>query len=124
MRVLLVEDEPEMVTALRAALARHDMIVDHAPDLREAEVIAAEGNYDAIVLDRQLPDGDGLPLTQNLREGGKAVPVRVPPARGELAARVNALERGADDYPGKPFAFEDLRAGRGALLRRPAAVQS
>lgn len=59
MRVLLVEDQPEMVTALRAALARHDMLVDHARDLSEAEVIAAEGNYAAIVLDRQLPDGDG-----------------------------------------------------------------
>lgn len=124
MRVLLVEDEPEMVTALRAALARHDMLVDHASHLHEAEAIAAEGNYDAIVLDRQLPDGDGLSLIPKLRERGSAVPVLVLTARGELADRVSGLDKGADDYLGKPFAFEELLARLRALLRRPASVQS
>ncbi|MBN8963424.1 MAG: response regulator transcription factor [Rhizobiales bacterium] len=124
MRVLLVEDEPEMVTALRAALARHDMLVDHASHLHEAEAIAAEGNYDAIVLDRQLPDGDGLSLIPKLRERGNAVPVLVLTARGELADRVSGLDKGADDYLGKPFAFEELLARLRALLRRPANVQS
>ena len=85
MRVLLVEDQPEMVAALRAALARHDMLVDHAPDLSEAEAIAAAGSYDAIVLDRQLPDGDGLSLIPKLRASGNTVPVLVLTARGELA---------------------------------------
>lgn len=124
MRVLLVEDEPEMVTALRAALARHDMLVDHASHLHEAEAIAVEGNYDAIVLDRQLPDGDGLSLIPKLRERGNAVPVLVLTARGELADRVSGLDKGADDYLGKPFAFEELLARLRALLRRPANVQS
>lgn len=123
MRVLLVEDQPDMVAALRAALARHDMLVDHAPDLLEAEAIAAAGSYDAIVLDRQLPDGDGLSLIPKLRASGNTVPVLVLTARGELADRISGLDSGADDYLGKPFAFEELLARLRALLRRPANVQ-
>lgn len=124
MRVLLVEDQPEMVAALRAALTRYDMIVDHAPNLSEAEVIVADGNYDAVVLDRQLPDGDGLSLIPKLRANGNIVPVLVLTARGDLADRVAGLDKGADDYLAKPFAFEELLARLRALLRRPANVQS
>ena len=87
MRILLVEDQPEMVSALRGALTRHDIIVDHAPNLSEAEIMAADGNHDAIVLDRRLPDGDGLSLIPKLRIGGNAVPVLVLTARGELEER-------------------------------------
>jgi len=123
MRVLLVEDQLEMVAALRAALTRHDIIVDHAPNLSEAEAIAAEGNYDAVVLDRQLPDGDGLSLIPKLRAGGNIVPVLVLTARGDLADRVAGLDKGADDYLAKPFAIEELLARLRALLRRPANVQ-
>jgi DNA-binding response OmpR family regulator len=122
MRVLLVEDEPEMVSALRAALTRHDMIVDHAPNLAEAESIAATATYDVVVLDRQLPDGDGLSLIPKLRARGNIVPVLVLTVRGDLADRVAGLDLGADDYLAKPFAFEELLARLRALLRRPAAA--
>jgi len=124
MRVLLVEDQLEMVAALRAAFTRHDIIADHASNLSEAEAIVAEGNYDAVVLDRQLPDGDGLSLIPKLRAGGNIVPVLVLTARGDLADRVAGLDKGADDYLAKPFAFEELLARLRALLRRPANVQS
>ncbi|WP_026793153.1 response regulator transcription factor [Pleomorphomonas oryzae] len=124
MRVLLVEDEPEMASALRAALTRHDMIVDHAPNLFEAEAIAALGGYDALVLDRQLPDGDGLSLIPKLRARGNLVPVLVLTVRGDLADRVAGLDQGADDYLAKPFALEEFLARLRALLRRPANVQS
>ncbi|MDQ0470552.1 response regulator transcription factor [Labrys wisconsinensis] len=124
MRVLLVEDEPEMVSALRAALIRHDMIVDRAPSLAEAKATLAEGVHDAVLLDRQLPDGDGLSLIPILRASGNAVPVLVLTARGDLVDRVAGLDNGADDYLGKPFAFEELLARLRALLRRPAHVQS
>lgn len=124
MRVLLVEDHLEMVAALRAALTRHDMIVDHALNLSEAEVIVADGNYDVVVLDRQLPDGDGLSLIPKLRASGNVVPVLVLTARGDLADRVAGLDNGADDYLAKPFAFEELLARLRALLRRPADMQS
>jgi DNA-binding response OmpR family regulator len=124
MRVLLVEDQLEMVSALRAALTRHDMVVDHAPNLFEAEAIAAEGIHDAVLLDRQLPDGDGLSLIPKLRARGNVVPVLVLTARGELVDRVAGLDGGADDYLAKPFALEELLARLRALLRRPAHVQS
>lgn len=124
MRVLLVEDEPDMASALRAALTRHDMIVDHAPNLSEAEAMAALGSYDALVLDRQLPDGDGLGLIPRLRARGNLVPVLVLTARGDLADRVAGLDRGADDYLAKPFALEEFLARLRALLRRPANLRS
>lgn len=124
MRVLLVEDEPEMAAALRAALTRHDMIVDHAPNLFEAEAITALSSYDALVLDRQLPDGDGLTLIPKLRARGNLVPVLVLTVRGDVADRVSGLNQGADDYLAKPFALEEFLARLRALLRRPANMQS
>jgi DNA-binding response OmpR family regulator len=124
MRILLVEDQPEMVAALRTALTRHDMIVDQALNLGEAEAILADSSYNAVVLDRQLPDGDGLSLIPKLRASGNLVPVLVLTARGELNDRVAGLDKGADDYLAKPFAFEELLARLRALLRRPANLQS
>lgn len=124
MRVLLVEDEPELASALRAVLARHDMVVDHAVDLVEAEQIASACAHDVLVLDRQLPDGDGLTLIPKLRARGNRVPVLVLTVRSEIADRVAGLDHGADDYLAKPFAFEELLARLRALLRRPANMQS
>jgi DNA-binding response OmpR family regulator len=124
MRLLLVEDELEMVAALRAALRRHDMVVDHAATLAEAELMAAEDVHDAILLDRRLPDGDGLSLVPRLRAAGNRAPVIVLTARTELADRVSGLDTGADDYLGKPFALEELLARLRAVLRRPAQLRS
>jgi DNA-binding response OmpR family regulator len=124
MRILLVEDEPEMVSALRAALKRHDMVVDHAGSLLEAEGFVAVDGYDAILLDRQLPDGDGLTLVPQLRASRNTTPVLMLTARGDTADKVDGLDMGADDYLAKPFAFEELLARLRALLRRPAAIES
>jgi len=123
MRILLVEDEPEMVSALRAALKRHDMVVDHAGTLLEAEGFVAVDSYDAILLDRQLPDGDGLSLVPRLRSAANTTPVLVLTARGDTSDKVDGLDMGADDYLAKPFAFEELLARLRALLRRPAPMQ-
>ncbi|MEI5681646.1 response regulator transcription factor [Mesorhizobium sp. CGMCC 1.15528] len=124
MRILLVEDEPEMVSALRAALKRHDMVMDHAGSLKAAEGFVAIDTYDAILLDRRLPDGDGLSLVSKLRAEKNATPVLVLTALGDLADKVAGLDLGADDYLAKPFAFEELLARLRALLRRPATVQA
>lgn len=122
MRLLLVEDEPQMADALATALHQYDIIVDHVPNLDYARSAVAEHVHDMIVLDRQLPDGDGLELIQHLRAIGATVPVIVLTARGSLADRVNGLDLGADDYLAKPFALEELLARIRALMRRPAAV--
>ncbi|MBX9649150.1 MAG: response regulator transcription factor [Xanthobacteraceae bacterium] len=124
MRVLLVEDEPEMAAALVAALKHYDMVVDHISTLADAEEAVSLNAYAAILLDRQLPDGDGLTLIPKLRTGGVGVPVIVLTARGELADRVAGLNTGADDYLGKPFAVEELLARLRAVLRRPADLPS
>ena len=120
MRVLLVEDEAEMAAALAAALKNHDMLTDHVTTLADAEEAAVSNGYSAILLDRQLPDGDGLSLVPKLRSRGLAVPVIVLTARGDLIDRVAGLNIGADDYLGKPFAVEELLARLRAVLRRPA----
>ena len=88
MRVLLVEDEPEMAAALGAALKKYDMVVDHFPTLADAEEAAAINAYDAVLLDRQLPDGDGLALIAKLRAIGLSVPRALGPMiapKGSLA---------------------------------------
>lgn len=124
MRVLLIEDEWELAEALKAVLNRHDMVVDHVGDLLDAAFILNETVYDVVVLDRRLPDGDGLSLIPRIRARGNNVPILVLTALDDLADRVAGLNGGADDYIGKPFAFEELLARIRALCRRPAAVKS
>ncbi|QWF16597.1 response regulator transcription factor [Lysobacter capsici] len=123
MRILLVEDELEMASLLRAALHRHGILIDHAPTLDLGGRYAARGGYDAIVLDRRLPDGDGQSLLPQLRAAGDGTPVIMLTARDELCDRVAGLNAGADDYLGKPFAVEELVARLRALLRRPSPME-
>ncbi len=122
MRLLLVEDEPEMADALATALHRFDMIVDHAPTLAYAREAVADSLHDLILLDLQLPDGDGLAFLTHLRGTGDTTPVIVLTARGSIEDRVNGLDVGADDYLTKPFAVEELLARVRAIMRRPAKV--
>lgn len=124
MRVLLVEDEQEMAMALRAALKKYDIVVDHVPTLAEAEEAVAGNVPVAILLDRQLPDGDGLKLIPKLRAKEAGVPIIVLTARGDLPDRVAGLDSGADDYIAKPFAIEELLARLRAVLRRPTSLAS
>jgi DNA-binding response OmpR family regulator len=124
MRILLVEDEPAMAAALTAALARYDMLVDHVASAADATRAVIGGLHDAIVLDRRLPDGEGLDLLSRWRRDGLQTPVIVLTARGELDDRIAGLECGADDYLAKPFAVEELLARVRAVLRRPAALRT
>lgn len=122
MRLLLVEDEIQMAEALRVALARYDMIVDHVTDLESAENAVDDQVHDAIVLDRQLASDDGLNLLSYLRKKSYNIPVIVVTARSAMEERVAGLDQGADDYLGKPFAVEELVARLRALLRRPPVI--
>ncbi|MBB6409171.1 response regulator [Mesorhizobium sangaii] len=116
MRILLIEDEPEMASVLKTALERQDIIVDHAATL--AEAMARLGYHDAVVLDRRLPDGDGLTLIPRLRALHLDVPVIALTALSVLDDRVAGLDAGADDYMVKPFATVELVARLNALHRR------
>jgi len=124
MRILLVEDELEMATLLTAALSKQDILVDHARTLALAEEASLAHVHDAVLLDRNLPDGDGLSLIAHLRRRNAGVPVIVLSALGSLDNRVAGLDTGADDYLAKPFSVDELLARLRAVLRRPAQMEA
>ena len=119
MRLLLIEDEPELSALVSGNLSRAGFAVDTAQSLDEAGAAVKSMNYDAILLDLRLPDGDGLTLLKSLRSQGDKTPVIVLTARDAVADRVRGLNAGADDYLIKPFAIEELVARINAVLRRP-----
>ncbi|WP_411851938.1 response regulator transcription factor [Stenotrophomonas sp. LGBM10] len=123
MHILLVEDEAELAATLRSALQRERNVVDLADTFALAREAALYGAHDLILLDRTLPDGDGLALIALLRERNPGVPVIVLSALGELPDRVEGLDEGADDYLAKPFALEELFARIRAVSRRPSNVR-
>jgi len=118
-RILLVEDEIEFANTLLGALARELFVVDHADRLAMAREAVLSNSYDLVLLDRTLPDGDGLSLVPALRAENPGLPIIVLSARGEVLDRVAGLDEGADDYLIKPFALEELFARIRAVRRRP-----
>jgi DNA-binding response OmpR family regulator len=122
MRILLIEDEMNMAAALTAALSRHDIVVDHARTLEIAEEACRSGVHDAVLLDRKLPDGDGLSLIPVLRREQAGLPIIVLSALGSPDHRVAGLDHGADDYLAKPFSTDELLARLRAVMRRPAQI--
>lgn len=119
MRLLVIEDEKELAVALTAALGKHGIVTDHTTHLADAFELTLQNDYDAILLDRRLPDGEGLTLVPKLRRSGRDTPIIVMTARNEPLERVEGLDIGADDYIGKPFLVEELLARVRAVLRRP-----
>jgi len=119
MRVLLVEDNTELVALLVKGLARGGFPADSVGNAGDAAHSLAAMRYAAIVLDLGLPDQDGLSLLRGIRGRGDSTPVLVLTARDGVSDRVNGLRAGADDYLVKPFAMEELVARLQALLRRP-----
>ena len=118
MRVLVVEDEHRVASAICQALIEESFAVDLAHDGPRALQLAAEHQYDAIVLDIMLPGIDGLTVCRRLRDARAATPVLMLSARDMVEDRVRGLDAGADDYLVKPFAVEELLARIRALLRR------
>jgi two-component system, OmpR family, response regulator len=119
MKILVVEDDHETASYLRTSLSSAGQFVDCAADGAAGWQMAMNGEYDLLVVDRMLPHTDGISLIRNLRQRGKQMPVLMLSALGEADSRVEGLEAGADDYLGKPFALNELKARVGALARRP-----
>lgn len=118
MRVLLVEDDTLVASALIKALRAQSLAVDHVTHGQEALEVAQLEPYSAVVLDLGLPDMDGLDVLRRLRQNGSRAPVLVLTARDGTSDRVNGLDQGADDYLSKPFALCELEARIRALIRR------
>ncbi len=118
MKVLVVDDEPSVRSALQRALALERYDVSVAEDGQQALDTLAEGVVDAIVLDVMMPRVDGLEVCRRLRAAGDRTPVLMLTARDAIDDRVDGLDAGADDYLVKPFALRELNARLRALLRR------
>ena len=124
MRILVVEDDAPLAEVLRRGLTEDGYATDVVGKLVDATHAADTNEYDLIVLDRGLPDGDGSTLCSNLRAAGDSTPVLMLTARDGLGDKVEGLDAGADDYLTKPFDYPELTARIRALLRRPAETQS
>lgn len=118
MRLLLVEDEPEIQDFLKQSLADAGYDVDAAKDGRSAIQLASGKKYDLLIVDLGLPDQDGIDLILQLRRSGMRSPVLILSARRSVDDRVKGLEQGGDDYLTKPFALAELLARLRNLLRR------
>src|SRR5262245_32549277 len=118
MKVLLVEDDPKVSMTLERVLATDGYEVDSCATGADAVRVAQTRDHDLIILDWMLPDMDGLSVCAQIRESGKAAPVLVLTARGDVEDRVRGLDAGADDYVVKPCAPEELLARLRALSRR------
>jgi DNA-binding response OmpR family regulator len=118
MRLLLVEDEPEIQDFLKQPLANAGYEVDTAKDGRTATQLASGKKYDVLIVDLGLPDQDGIDLILQLRRSGICSPVLILSARRSVDDRVKGLEQGGDDYLTKPFALAELLARLRNLLRR------
>jgi len=119
MNVLIIEDEKSLGLEIAEYLAKEGFIIDMARRKKSAEEKLFINNYDFILLDLGLPDGDGLELLKQLKElPGRDDAVIVLTARGALDDRINGLEAGADDYLPKPFALSELLARMHAITRR------
>jgi two-component system, OmpR family, response regulator len=120
MRILVVEDHTAMADVLRRGLSEEGYAVDVADTGEEGAWLAAENEYDAIVLDLVLPDVDGFTVCRDIRAHQRWSPILMLTARDAVEDRVRGLDAGADDYMVKPFAFSELLARVRALVRRGA----
>jgi two-component system, OmpR family, copper resistance phosphate regulon response regulator CusR len=120
MRLLVIEDESKLAAYLHKGLTENGYVVDVAANGIDGRHLALEGAYDLFLLDVMLPGVDGFAVLKSIRARGNA-PVLMLTARDKVDDRVRGLQEGADDYLVKPFAFSELLARVGALLRRGAA---
>jgi two-component system copper resistance phosphate regulon response regulator CusR len=126
-RVLVLEDDRKLGDEVVAGLRAAGFAVDVSRDMADADLKLAINRYDCLVIDRGLPDGDGLDLVRQQRDSGQRVPVVVLTARDTLSDRLHGFDHGADDYVVKPLALDELAARVRALCRRqerPAATRT
>ncbi len=123
MKILVIEDDATTGTYIARGLREEGHVVDLIANGRDGLIEATSGSYDVMIVDRMLPEVDGLTLVKTLRGAGNATPVLFLTAMGSVEDRIGGLNAGADDYLVKPFAFGELSARVAALGRRPQTVE-
>lgn len=124
MRVLIIEDDPEILLMLTSYLESACFAVDAIDDGAQGSFLARTNDYDIVILDYMLPNKDGLRICHEIREAGKTMPLLMVTVRSEINDKVELLNKGVDDYVTKPFSFEEIIARINALLRRPKTISS
>lgn len=124
MRVLVVEDEPDLNRQLKQALEDSGYVVDTATDGEDGHFLGDTEPYDAVVLDVGLPTMDGISILEAWRRDGRTMPVLLLTARDRWSDKVQGIDAGADDYVAKPFHMEEVLARLRALVRRAAGHSS
>jgi len=122
MRILLIEDNPSLASSIAIGLKNNDFTVDSFMTAGDSEAALETVDYDAVILDLCLPDGDGLDLLRTSRNRGNSVPVLILTGCDSVEERIKGLDCGADDYLLKPFDMDELMARIRALLRRPGGI--
>ena len=122
MKFLLVEDNKELANAVSSRMRLDGHVVDHAEKLEDATAFVETGDYDLILLDIMLPDGDGRSFLKQHRASNHDTPVIVLTARSQVSDRIGSLDLGADDYVTKPFDHAELQARCRAVLRRKSGT--
>ena len=124
MRILVVEDDPDLSRLLAGALRDTGYVVDTAKDGEEGHHLGDTEPYDAVILDLGLPEMDGITVLEKWRKAGRMMPVLILTARDRWSDKVAGLDAGADDYVAKPFYTEEVLARIRTLLRRVAGIAS
>ena len=123
MRILVIEDDADTAAYMVKGLKESGYVVDHAADGKDGMFHAMSGNYDALIVDRMLPNVDGLSIIQAIRTAGIKTPALILSALGAVDDRVKGLKAGGDDYLTKPYAFSELLARIEVMLRRGGGAQ-
>lgn len=118
MRILVIEDDLETASYIKKGLGEAGHLVDHVGEGKEGLLLATTEDYDVLIIDRMLPQVDGLTIVKTMRASDVNSPVLILSALGEVDDRVQGLKSGGDDYLVKPFAFSELLARLEALVRR------
>jgi DNA-binding response OmpR family regulator len=118
MKLLIIEDDKNILSFLERGFREDGYIVDTAMDGKDGEYLALVNSYDVIILDWMLPGKSGLDILKSLRDNKKATPTIMLSAKGDVKDKISGLNFGADDYLSKPFSFEELQARIESLHRR------
>lgn len=123
MRMLIVEDDPDILNALQNGFEQASFAVDGSEIGEEGSYLARTNSYDIILLDNVLPKKDGFQICQEIRASGKEIPIIMLSVKTGVALKTGILNMGADDYITKPFFFEEVLARVRAILRRPPTIK-